>query len=197
MSKCNEEPKTILADEQIVELYWQRDEKAIVCTDSKYGPYLFRIAYNILHDRLDAEECQNDAYRAIWDRIPPTRPTVFPAFLTQIMRNIATDRYKRRNSQKRVPTELTVSMEELNDALCSDESVEAMMQAEEVGRLISAYVKTLPKRGRFIFMDRYYMADPAEHIAKELGISVPTVYRELDKIRKGLRAYLERNGVYV
>ncbi len=197
MSKCNEEPKTILADEQIVELYWQRDEKAISHTDTKYGQYLFRIAYNILHDRLDCEECQNDTYNGIWNAIPPTRPTVFPAFITQIMRNIATERYKYKMSKKRVPTELTVSIEELNDALRSDESVESEVQAEEVGKMISDYVRTLTKRQRFIFMGRFYIADTVESIAEELEISVPTVYRELDKIKQGLKVYLERNGVYV
>ncbi len=197
MSKCNEEPKTILADEQIVELYWQRDEKAISHTDQKYGQYLFRIAYNILHDRLDCEECQNDTYNGIWNAIPPTRPTVFPAFITQIMRNIATERYKYKMSKKRVPTEFTVSIEELNEALCSDESVASELHAEEVGKMISEYVRTLTVRQRFIFMGRFYIADTVENIAEELELSRPTVYRELDKIKHGLKVYLERNGVYV
>lgn len=48
----------IIADEQIIELYWQREERAIQETDKKHGQFLFRIAYNILHDRLDCEECQ-------------------------------------------------------------------------------------------------------------------------------------------
>lgn len=67
----------IIADEQIIELYWQREERAIQETDKKHGQFLFRIAYNILHDRLDCEECQNDTYLGVWNAIPPTRPTVF------------------------------------------------------------------------------------------------------------------------
>lgn len=62
MTTIGESKKTIVADEQIVELYWIRDEKAIQLTDKKYGKFLYRIAYNILHDRLDCEECQNDTY---------------------------------------------------------------------------------------------------------------------------------------
>ncbi len=197
MSKCTEQQKTVPADEQIVELYWQRDERAIVHTDTKYGQYLFRIAYNILHDRLDCEECQNDTYNGIWNAIPPTRPTVFPAFITQIMRNIATERYKHKTSKKRIPSALTVSIEELINTLHSDKSVDNELQAEEVGKIISNYVRTLSKRQRFVFMGRYYTADTAESIAEELEISVPTVYRELDRIKKGLKIHLERNGVYL
>ncbi len=197
MSKCNEQANTILSDEKIVELYWQRDEKAISNTDSKYGRYLFRIAYNILHDRLDCEECQNDTYNGIWNAIPPTRPVVFPAFIAQIMRNVATQRYKYRLSKKRIPTELTVTIEELNNVLHNDESVESELEAKEVAKIISDYVRSLPKRQRFIFMGRFYMVDTVESIAEELVISVPTVYRELDKIKRGLKVYLERKGVYV
>ena len=39
----------VIADEQIIELYWQREEKAIQETDKKYGQFLYRIAYNIIH----------------------------------------------------------------------------------------------------------------------------------------------------
>lgn len=91
MSKSTEQQE-IIADEQIIELYWRREEKAIQETDKKYGQFLFRIAYNILHERLDCEECQNDTYLGVWNAIPPTRPTVFPAFITQIMRRIAINR---------------------------------------------------------------------------------------------------------
>ena len=116
----------IIADEQIIELYWQREERAIQETDKKHGQFLFRIAYNILHDRLDCEECQNDTYLGVWNAIPPTRPTVFPAFITQIMRRIAINRYKEKTSKKRIPSELTVSMEYINDFLQCNDRVDAV-----------------------------------------------------------------------
>lgn len=52
-------------DEEIVRLYFDRDEAAIRETDRKYGKFLFGIAYNILHDRLDCEECRNDTYLGV------------------------------------------------------------------------------------------------------------------------------------
>lgn len=191
------ERQAVIADEQIIELYWQRAGKAIQETDKKYGQFLFRIAYNILYDRLDCEECQNDTYLGVWNAIPPTRPAVFPAFLAQIMRRIAINRYKMKTSKKRIPSELTVSMEDVKDTLHHDDTVEAEYAAEEVGKIISDYVRGLSERRRYIFIDRFYLAEPVETIAKDLAISVPTVYREIDKIKQGLKLHLERNEIYI
>ena len=196
MSKRTER-QAIIEDEQIIELYWQRSENAIQETDKKYGQFLFRIAYNILHDRLDCEECQNDTYLDVWKAIPPTRPTVFPAFITKIMRRIALDRYKEKTAKRRIPSEYTVSMEDIKDTLHSNETVDSEYAVEELGKIISDYVRSLTDRQRYIFIDRFYLAEPVETIASDLAISVPTVYREIDKIKQGLKTYLESNEVYV
>lgn len=196
MNNCSNR-KQIISDEQIIEMYWARNEKAIKETDEKYGSLLFRIAYNILHDRCDCEECQNDTYLGVWNTIPPTRPSVFPAFITRILRRIAINRYHYKTSQKRVPSEFTVSMEELNETLQSDMSVERDFEAKELGEMISDYVKYLSERQQYIFVGRYYMAEAVDRLAADLGISVSSVYRELEKIKAGLKSYLERRGVYV
>lgn len=196
MSKSTEQQE-IIADEQIIELYWRREEKAIQETDKKYGQFLFRIAYNILHERLDCEECQNDTYLGVWNAIPPTRPTVFPAFNTQIMRRIAINRYKEKASKKRIPSELTISMEDVNGTLHGDDSVAVKYEMAEVGKIINNYVRELSDRQRYIFIDRFYLAESVETIATDLSISVPTVYREIDKIKHSLKLYLEWNDVYI
>lgn len=196
MSKSTEQQE-IIADEQIIELYWRREEKAIQETDKKYGQFLFRIAYNILHERLDCEECQNDTYLGVWNAIPPTRPTVFPAFITQIMRRIAINRYKEKASKKRIPSELTISMEDVNGTLHGDDSVAVKYEMAEVGKIINNYMRELSDRQRYIFIDRFYLAESVETIATDLSISVPTVYREIDKIKHSLKLYLEWNDVYI
>lgn len=196
MSKSTEQQE-IIADEQIIELYWRREEKAIQETDKKYGQFLFRIAYNILHERLDCEECQNDTYLGVWNAIPPTRPTVFPAFITQIMRRIAINRYKEKASKKRIPSELTISMEDVNGTLHGGDSVAVKYEMAEVGKIINNYVRELSDRQRYIFIDRFYLAESVETIATDLSISVPTVYREIDKIKHSLKLYLEWNDVYI
>ena len=191
-------PQLFASDEEIIEMYWQRDPDAIQATDHKYGKLLQNTAYNILSDLQDSEECQNDVYLRVWNAIPSTRPTEFLAFIMQIMRRIAFNRYKEKSRKKRVPSQLTLSLEELQTSLSSGKTVEEEYDAKVLGELITEYVRNLSDRQQYIFVDRYYMAEPVEKIASDLSISsVRTVYREIKKIKQGLKEYLEGNGVYV
>ena len=183
-------------DEKIIDMYWQRDPDAIQETDRKYGPLLRNVAYNILSDSLDCEECKNDTFLKIWNTIPSTRPTAFPAFIMQIMRQIAIDRYREKSRKKRIPSQLTISLEELK-SISSGPSVEEAYEAKELGRLITEYVENLHEKQRYIFIDRYYFAEPVEKTASDLSISVQAAYRELRKSKQGLKEYLERNGVRI
>ncbi len=194
--RADAKPCTV-SDEQIIELYMQRSENAIRETEAKYGKMLFRVAYNILHNSSDCEECKNDTYLGVWNAIPPARPAVFPAFITQIMRNIAANRYKEKNSLKRPPAELALSVDELADVLHGGDTTEAAYTARELGRLISDYLRTLSARQRYIFIGRFYMAETLEHLAGGLGVGVATVCRDIEKIKRGLKCYLEENGVNV
>jgi RNA polymerase sigma-70 factor (ECF subfamily) len=191
-------PQLFASDEEIIEMYWQRDPDAIQATDHKYGKLLQNTAYNILSDLQDSEECRNDVYLRVWNAIPSTRPTEFLAFIMQIMRRIAFNRYKEKSRKKRVPSQLTLSLEELQTSLSSGKTVEEEYDAKVLGELITEYVRNLSDRQQYIFVDRYYMAEPVEKIASDLSISsVRTVYREIEKIKQGLKEYLEGNGVYV
>ncbi len=197
MGKSKENHSSRITDEQIIGLYCDRDEKAISETDIKYGGMLFNIAYNILYDPLDCEECKNDAYLGVWNAIPPTRPTKFSAFISKIMRNIVANRYRDKTRQKRIPSELTVSLEELQEALHSTNSPEVEYDEKELGKVIGEYIKSLTDRQQFIFMERFYFVKTIEQISKEYGIARATIDREISRIKHGLKIHLERNGVYL
>ena len=102
-------------DSQIVALYWQRDEQAIVETDAKYGSYCMKISQNILSDRADSEENVNAAYLHAWEAMPPQRPAILSAFLGRITRNLALNRCKAANAQKRQGSAFALSLDELDD----------------------------------------------------------------------------------
>ena len=183
-----------LSDESIIDLYWERNEKAISETDRKYGRYLYVIAYNIVHDRLDCEECLNDTYLGTWNSIPPHRPNVFQVFLSRIMRNIAVDKLRANSAQKRVPSEMIVSLDELDDCMaCMDEVEEALLQ--DVSRALNSFLKTLNDREQFVFVCRYYYGDKISSIAHMLQIGEATVYRELATIRANLKDFMEKEGI--
>ena len=186
--------KVPMDDEKIVELYWDRNEKAIEETDFKYKKYLFSIAYNVVHDRLDCEECLNDTYLGAWNAMPPSRPNVLKAFLTTITRRIAIKRYHSNMRQNVIPSEMTVSLSELEDFVAGDEDVGAEFDAERLGRVISDFVRSLSPRRQFLFMSRYYIADPIDTIAKDLRLSRSMVNKELAAIRIALKEKLESEG---
>ena len=186
--------KTPMDDEKIVELYLKRDEKAIKETDFKYKKYLFSIAYHIVHDRLDSEECLNDTYLGAWNTIPPSKPNVLKAFLTVIARRIAIKRYHSKLRQSVIPSQMTVSLSELEDFVADDEDIDTDFDAERLGRVIRDFVRSLSERRQFIFMSRYYVADAIDTIASDLSLSHSMVNKELAAIRSALNEKLESEG---
>lgn len=190
--------KTVtMSDGQIVELYWQRDEQAIKETDIKYKKFLISIAYNIVHDTYDSEECLNDTYIGAWNAIPPARPALLQAFLATIMRRTAIDCYKARNRQKRIASELTVSLSEVEAFIADDYDMYSETDAEELGRVISDFVRSLSDRRMYIFMSRYYFARPIKEIANLLDCSDSTVNKEIAAIKCDLKEKLEKEGYSV
>ena len=185
---------TTLTDESIIGLFFDRNEKAIEATDAKYGKYLFSVAYNVLGDRLDSEECLSDTYRGAWNAMPPSKPNVLKAFLTVIARRIAIKRYHYNMRRRAVPSEMTVSLSELEDFIGDDGDMAADFDAERLGHIISDFVRSLSARRQFIFISRYYVADSIDEIATDLRLSRSTVHKELAAIRDALKEKLESEG---
>ena len=184
-----------LSDEEIVALYWERNENAINATDDKYGKYLFSVAYNILRNDPDCDECVNDTYLNTWNRIPPTRPNIFQVFLSKITRDVAVDKYRRSRAEKRVPSELTISLEELNECIPACQTPEEELLAREIVRVLNDWLRELDANDRFMFVCRYYYADTVSYISELLDVSNKTVYRRLSELRSQLRQRFEKEGI--
>ena len=186
-----------MSDEQIVDLYWQRDEQAIKETDIKYKKFLISVAYNIVNDMRDSEECLNDTYIGAWNAIPPARPILLQAFLATIMRRTAIDCYKARKRQKRIASELTVSLSEVEGFISFDDDMDSAADARALGRVISDFARSLSDRRMYIFMSRYYFARPIKEIARLLECSESTVNKEIASLKRDLKEKLEKEGYSV
>jgi RNA polymerase sigma-70 factor (ECF subfamily) len=189
--------KKHISDEEIVELYWKRNEKAIDETDRKYGKYLYTIAYNIVHNRMDSEECVNDTYLGTWNRIPPERPNAFQAFVSRIMRNVAIDRFRRNSANKRIPSEMQISLEELDECRLPTPTQEEIYLLDELAKLLNDFLEELDEQDEFIFVCRYYYSDRITTIAKMLEISEKKVSLRLNTIRNDLKERLEKEGYHI
>lgn len=186
--------KPFLADDQIIALYFAREESAIAETDKKYGNYLLTIAKNILTNIEDSEECVNDTYHKAWNAMPPTQPRILRAFLSKITRHTAFDRYDEANRRKRIPPEQTVSLSDFEGVIPDDASPEEELAVQELGRMISAYLETLSDRRLYIFLTRFFYVMPIAGIAKKLGCSQSTIHKELAAMKQELRQKLQQEG---
>lgn len=180
-----------LDDKRIIELYFARDERAIEETSAKYGAICRKIAMNILGNGLDAEECENDTYLSLWNSIPPQRPQRLSAYAAKIARNHALRRLEYMNAQKRRAVLLPA------DELAELVGEEADYAAEDLAKLISAFLRGVSEDERRTFVKHYFSLEPIENIARDEGWSVGKIKSMLFRMRKKLRVYLEKEGITV
>ncbi len=183
-----------MEDAKIIDLFWARDENAIAQTETAYGGKLKRLAYKILNDREDAEESVNDTYMETWKSIPPQRPNYFYGFLAAVCRNLSLNRVDWNRAAKRSAQVVTLSDEMAN--CIPNAAWEREMEAKEIGRVLNAFLESLTKETRLIFMRRYWHGDTIEEIAGRYGFTQSKVKMQLSRTRDKLRSYLEQEGIY-
>jgi len=183
-----------MEDVKIVQLYWDRDERAIPITADKYGNYCTSIARNILGSTEDAEECVNDAYLNAWNSMPPHRPNILSAFLGKITRNLSFNRYRRNTADKRGGREVTVVLDELRGLVSDTDSVEQEVDRKELINTIDTFLGTLSAEKRSIFVRRYWYFDSVSEIASRFGTTENNVSVTLNRIRLKLRGRLLERG---
>lgn len=183
-----------MEDEEIINLYLNRDESALKQTAEKYGARLRNLSNNILEDITTAEECENDTYMKAWNSIPPHEPrTYFFAFLARITRHISLDCCKNRSRIKRSGhlIELTAEIEQ---CVSSPDDTESQIEGKILGSAISTFLRRLPEERRNVFMRRYWYLDSIAAISKRFAISESKVKTMLFRSRNELREYLIKEG---
>lgn len=184
----------MIEDFRIVQMYWNRDQKAISETAGKYGHYLSSIAKNILGNHEDAEECVNDTYMNAWNAMPPHRPHMLSTFLGKITRNLSFNRYKYNTAEKRGGSELSAVLDELSECVSGKDNVEQELEYKELTKTIDSFLDTLTPEKRKIFLCRYWYTDSITDIAKQFHMKENTVSMTLHRIRLQLKNYLIERG---
>ena len=183
-----------MEDREIVKLYFDRNERAIIETSEKYGRYCSHIAMNILHNRSDAEECVNDTYLKTWNAIPPHKPSVLSTFLGKIVRNLSFNRYKSLHSQKRGGYETDLILDELCEIVSDEEQVEDGVIREDLIEAVNEFIDLLSEEKRYIFIRRYWYSDSISEIASNCRRTENSTSVELSRIRGKLRDYIIERG---
>ena len=183
-----------MEDDEIVELYWARDEDAITQTKTKYGAYLNRVAYNILSDLEDSQECVSDTLLAAWRSMPDNRPKNLRTYLGKITRQVSIDLYRRRNRMKRYASEYAISLEELGDSFTDGRTPEDELNARLLTETVNRFLRTLPDEARNTFIGRYYFFDSVKNVARYCGMSESKCKSMLYRTRQSLKVYLQKEG---
>lgn len=183
-----------MEDERIIALYRKRDEAAISETEQKYGALLRRLAGNILTDRHEAADCVSDAYFQTWNAIPPQRPQKLCPWLARLVRNNAIDRWRSARAQKR-QCEMTLLLEELDECIPAPQSVAQEVEARELTEYLNTWLASLSKDDRILFMRRYWNGEPLKALARERGIQPEKLAQKMYRLRRALKAALEKEGL--
>lgn len=183
-----------MQDTEIIDLYLKRDERAINETAEKYGAYCEKIAYNILTDRFESEECVNDTYMRAWNSIPPTLPRILSAFLAKITRNLAIDRYNARSAKKRCG--YAESLDELAECV-GGRDISEEIELSELGAAINRFLINEKDLSRRIFVRRYFFEDSIKEIASAHCLSQGNVKTVLHRTRKRLADFLREEGIFI
>ncbi len=182
-------------DNEIIDLFFARDAQAIQTAKEVYGGYCSYVAGNLLQNRMDQEECLNDTWLHAWNAIPPSRPQQLGPFLGKITRNLALNRIRREQAQKRGGGTVQVAIEELGECIPATSDAYEAMEEKQLTQSINAFLAELPQEKRVTFVLRYYYGTSIQQIAKRLRCSESRVKSLLHRTRKQLRTFLEQEGI--
>lgn len=183
-----------MEDQRIIELFWSRDEQAIVETAKKYSGYCRSIATNILRNQSDVEECLNDTWLRTWDSLPPQRPNIFPVYLGTITRNLSLGRLRHNSAQKRSPVKSLLSFDDIQETVSDNHSVENEIRVQELGRAMDRFLRNLSPKDRCIFLRKYWYMDTIAEIAARCHTTSGSIKANLYRTRNKLKTYLEQEG---
>ena len=184
-------------DNDILDLYFDRDESAITETRVKYGLRIFKISINILRAKEDAEECVNDTLLKAWDAIPPSRPGLLGAYLAKIARNLSINKWQARGAAKRGGGEASLILSELVDCIPAKGGPEQEYESARVQEAINSCLATMDKSTRAAFVLRYFHGESIRGICERFDISESKAKSILFRARKKLGAYLKKEGVTI
>ena len=183
-----------MEDEQIISLYWRRNENAIKETQNKYHFFLMKIARAVLGNRLDCEETVNDTYLKVCNLIPNDCPEHFSAYIAKITRRLSIDVFRRKTAVKRGAGEYVLSLEELEDCETNADDPQTEAERNELKMKLNAFLRDADERDRDMFIQRYFYFYSIREIAREFSVSESNAKTILFRMRKELKDFLQREG---
>jgi len=158
----------------------------------KYRQRVWRLAYQVLHDREEAWDVAQEAFVRAFHSLPSFRgQSAFYTWLFRITVNVATDRHRQRGAQARAFGPERVTEEEWarstpDPGRGPDQEAARAEQRERIRRALDA----LPLKARTIIMLSDVEGLSYREIAEVLNCPIGTVMSRLHNARKRLKGLL-------
>ena len=176
-----------MTEAEIKERLLARDTDSLDALRREYERYCAAIVRGILLDPADVEEVVADVWMQVWTSIPPNRPEHLRLYVGRIARNLALNRLEYRNAGKRA----ALPMEEL-ESVTPDRTLERQAMRDA----LETFLRQQRAEHRQMFLRRYWYGDDVAQIAARFGCSRTKVTGVLFRLRRKLKAYLEKEEPY-
>ena len=183
-------------DNEILNLFRERQEQAIRETQTKYGRLCLRVAEGILSDEGESEECVNDTWLRAWNAIPPEWPARLSAWLARVTRNLAISRLRRRHAQKRGGEQHAALLDELAECVPGGADPQRELESRELSGYIDRFLEGLKKEERDLFVARYFFAASPAELQQRTGWSAGKIQSMLQRTRRKLKNYLQEEEIW-
>ena len=183
----------IVEDEKIIELLFEHDENGLKELTKKYDLLIKKIAYGILNNNSDTEECVNDTYLKVWSIIPPYKPDYLKPFLCKIIRQLSIDRYRFNHRGKRNKKQ-NISLNDLDYEISDNKNVDDEFNSKLLTEYINNFISDLDVVSQTLFIRKYFLFEETKTLSKRFNLSENYIDVKLFRIRKKLKKYLESEG---
>lgn len=182
-----------MGDNQIIEMFWNRDKSALEEVQRVYHHLLFHIAKNIVGYTEDAEECVNDTYMKLWSIIPPERPVSLKNFSARVVRNLAIDVYRKEKARGK-GADITQVFNELESMFADGKNEYDEVEFQE---LVNGFLSKLDVKERMLFVRRYWQGESIQDLVTWSGLKESAVKMRLLRTRNKFQEYLKEGGIQV
>lgn len=183
-------------DVHIIEQLNARDQQAIPALEQAYGSLCRTVIRSVLDSQRDTEECLQDVWLTVWNRIPPEHPALLRPWVCRIARNLALKRYHANRADKR-NGQYDALLDELSEVLPAGETVESTVDAKELAALLNLFLSELDETSRVLFVRRYWYGERVDQLANAMGLRPNTAAARLKRLREKLKFFLEKEGYFI
>ncbi len=186
-----------LADDELVGLYIDGDNRAFDVLIDKYKDKLFSYVFHIVKDAELANDIFQETFIKAITTINSGRYAAngkFAAWITRIAHNLIIDYYRQEKSEN-VQSCDCADYDLLNDRELCDETIEDWMVRNQIHSDVRRLVKALPKSQQDVLLLRYYKDMSFKEIADLTNVSINTALGRMRYAILNLRKMVEDNGI--